>query len=59
MKHWAVTFWNVKTGGKDYREYPQIGAINSHLSIQQAQNFVLKNAGDKYEFITLHQSKEF
>ncbi len=33
------------------------GAINSHLSVQQAQEFVSKNAGDKYEFIMLHQSK--
>lgn len=37
----------------------QIGSINSHLSIQQAQKFILENAGEKYEFITLHQSKEF
>jgi L-ascorbate metabolism protein UlaG (beta-lactamase superfamily) len=37
----------------------QRGSINSHLSIQQAQDFVIQNAGEKYEFITLHQSKEF
>ena len=37
----------------------QRGAMNSHLSIQQAQNFVLQNAGKNYEFIRLHQSKEF
>ncbi|MDR2004099.1 MAG: MBL fold metallo-hydrolase [Prevotella sp.] len=35
----------------------QIGSINSHLSRQQAQDFVLKNAGENYEFILLHQSK--
>lgn len=37
----------------------QKGSINSHLSIQQAQKFVLDNAGANYKFITLHQSKEF
>ena len=37
----------------------QLGSVNSHLSIQQAQNFVLQNAGKDYEFIRLHQSKEF
>ena len=52
--------WEVIKEKQMKGEYAhQIGAINSHLSIQQAQNFVLKNAGDKYEFITLHQSKEF
>lgn len=35
----------------------QRGSINSHLSRQQAQSFVLKNAGSNYEFIMLHQSK--
>jgi hypothetical protein len=41
-------------------EFPhQIGAINSHLSIQQAQNFILNNAGANYEFLPLHQSSEF
>jgi hypothetical protein len=37
----------------------QIGAINSHLSIQQAQNFILNNAGENYEFLPLHKSNEF
>ena len=37
----------------------QKGSMNSHLSVQQAQDFVLKNAGSNYEFIMLHQSKEF
>lgn len=37
----------------------QKGSLNSHLSKQQAQNFVLDNAGEKYEFIMLHQSKSF
>ncbi|MGL5262615.1 MAG: hypothetical protein ACRC9P_09550, partial [Bacteroides sp.] len=36
----------------------QRGSINSHLSKQQAQDFILKNAGDDYEFIMLHQSKD-
>lgn len=37
----------------------QRGAVNSHLSIQQAQNFILKNAGENYRFVQLHQSNEF
>lgn len=37
----------------------QRGSTNSHLSKQQAQKFVLQNAGPNYEFIMLHQSKEF
>jgi len=37
----------------------QKGSINSHLSIQQAQKFIIENAGENYKFITLHQSKEF
>lgn len=37
----------------------QRGAINSHLSIQQAQDFILNNADSGYEFLQLHQSKEF
>lgn len=37
----------------------QRGAINSHLSIQQAQNFILNNANSDYEFLQLHQSSEF
>jgi len=37
----------------------QRGAINSHLSKQQAQNFVLQNAGNEYDFVMLHQSSEF
>jgi len=38
-----------------------IGSLNSHLSMQQAHDFVLRNvsAGHKYEFIPLHISKEF
>lgn len=35
----------------------QRGSINSHLSRQQAQQFVLNNAGLDYEFIMLHQSQ--
>lgn len=23
MKHWAITFWNVPTDKRKYREYPQ------------------------------------
>ena len=35
----------------------EIGASNSHLSRQQAIDFLLKNAGEKYELLKLHQSK--
>jgi phosphoribosyl 1,2-cyclic phosphodiesterase len=52
--------WDVIEEKRLRGEYAhQKGAINSHLSIQQAQNFVLRNASDNYEFITLHQSAEF
>ncbi|MDR2291871.1 MAG: MBL fold metallo-hydrolase [Prevotellaceae bacterium] len=52
--------WEVIKEKEMQGEYAyQRGAINSHLSIQQAQNFVIKNANNNYEFITLHQSKEF
>ena len=38
----------------------QKGAINSHLSIQQAQDFVIRNGiPGRYEFIRLHESSEF
>ena len=38
-----------------------IGSLNSHLSMQRAHEFVLKNVSDvkKYEFIPLHISKDF
>jgi len=35
----------------------EVGASNSHLSRQQAIDFIIKNAGKKYEVIKLHQSK--
>lgn len=44
-----------KTARGEYAH--QRGAINSHLSVQQAQNFVLRNGGTS--FVPLHQSKEF
>ena len=31
-------------------------AINSHLSEQQAKDFIYKNKGDKYEVLRLHES---
>lgn len=37
----------------------QLGSINSHLSVQQSQDFVLRNAGKEYQFVQLHQSSEF
>lgn len=42
----------------DKGEYAhQIGSKNSHLSIQQAQQFILDNAGKDYKFLPLHQSR--
>jgi L-ascorbate metabolism protein UlaG (beta-lactamase superfamily) len=35
----------------------ETGAINSHLSEQQARDFIYKNAGTKYEVLRLHESK--
>lgn len=46
-----------KTARGEYAH--QRGSINSHLSKQQVQAFVLNNAGLNYEFIMLHQSSEF
>lgn len=46
-----------KTARGEYAH--QRGSINSHLSKQQAQAFVLNNAGPDYQFIMLHQSSEF
>lgn len=35
------------------------GAINSHLSEQQAKDFIFKNAGDNYEVLRLHESTRY
>ena len=32
------------------------GAINSHLSEQQARDFIFKNAGENYEVVRLHET---
>lgn len=34
----------------------QRGSFNSHLSEQQARDFIFKNKGDKYEVLRLHES---
>lgn len=52
------TIYDIINDKRSKGEYAhQIGSINSHLSRQQAQDFVLNNAGANYEFIMLHQSK--
>ena len=52
------TIYDIINEKRSRGEYAhQIGSINSHLSRQQAQDFVLNNAGNNYEFIMLHQSK--
>jgi phosphoribosyl 1,2-cyclic phosphodiesterase len=35
----------------------QIGSINSHLSEQQARDFIFKNKGEKYQVLRLHETK--
>lgn len=37
----------------------EVGSINSHLSEQQAQDFVFKNGTEKSRFVRLHQSLKF
>ena len=52
------TVWDIIRAKEERGEYAhQRGSINSHLSRQAAQKFVLDNAGDNYEFVMLHQSK--
>lgn len=52
------TVWDIIRAKEERGEYAhQRGSINSHLSRQAAQNFVLSNAGENYEFVMLHQSK--
>lgn len=53
------TIWKIIKDKESRGEFAhQRGSINSHLSKQQAQDFILKNAGKEYEFIMLHQSKD-
>lgn len=35
------------------------GAINTHLSEQQARDFIFKNKGEKYEVLRLHESTRY
>lgn len=52
------TVWDIIKAKEARGEYAhQRGSINSHLSRQQAQSFILGNAGANYEFVMLHQSK--
>ena len=54
----ADTVWDIIREKEERGEFAhQRGSINSHLSRQQAQKFVLDNAGENYEFVMLHQSK--
>lgn len=54
------TVYNIIKRKQYFGEYAhQKGSINSHLSKQQAQKFVMNNAGTDYDFIMLHQSSEF
>lgn len=50
--------WQIIKEKRERGEFAhEKGSINSHLSKQQAQNFVINNASKPYEFIMLHQSK--
>jgi len=45
---------------KDKGEFAyEDGAINSHLSEQQANNFIYKNKGTNYEVLRLHESTRY
>lgn len=51
--------WDIIREKEERGQYAhQRRSINSHLSRQKAQDFVIKNAGESYEFVMLHQSKE-
>lgn len=53
------TIWKIIQYKESLGQYAhQRGSINSHLSKQQAQAFILKNAGKEFEHLMLHQSKE-
>ena len=40
------------------RNYYKIGAVNSHLSDQQARNFIDENRGEFSQVLRLHESKQ-
>lgn len=42
-----------KEGGYAYQK----GAINTHLSEQQARDFIFRNKGEKYQVLRLHETK--
>ena len=54
MKHWSVKFWNVKTGKKEFREYPK---INQFESIKKLCDF-LQNRNFLTDYI-VDEIKEF
>jgi hypothetical protein len=48
MIHYAVRFWNVQTGRKEYREYPKIGQFKNHKSLcdfLEERTFLIANDG--------------
>jgi phosphoribosyl 1,2-cyclic phosphodiesterase len=53
------TVYDIIREKRERGEYAhQIGSINSHLSIQQAQDFIFRNKGENYEVLRLHESRE-
>ena len=52
-----VILENIENDLREGRYSYAIGAINSHLSEQQASDFIFKNKGDECEILRLHESK--
>lgn len=52
------TVYDIIRAKQERGEYAhQLGSINSHLSWQQAQQFIFENAGENYQVLRLHESK--
>lgn len=52
-----VIMENIEKARREGRYAYELGAINSHLSERQAMEFILKNKGDSYEILRLHESQ--
>ena len=52
-----VIYNNIEEDRQSGRYSYAIGAINSHLSEQQASDFIFKNKGAECEILRLHESK--
>lgn len=52
-----VIYKNIEEDRQAGRYSYAVGAINSHLSEQQASDFIFKNKGPECEILRLHESK--